>query len=67
MEEIPKHPVKKAHFVGTSVVLTIDPMHVRRLGIDGFTFFVEKPAENGILLEMRRLEVAKSKEGGSRN
>ena len=62
MEEIHKHPVKKAHFVGTSVVLTIDPRHVRRLGIDEFTFFVEKPAENGILLEMRRLEVVENKD-----
>jgi hypothetical protein len=62
MEEIRKHPVKKAHFVGTSVVLTIDPMHLRRLAIDEFTFFVEKPAENGILLEMRRLEVAENKD-----
>jgi hypothetical protein len=62
MAEIYKHPVKKAHFVGTSVVLTIDPTHVRRLGIDEFTFFVEMPSENGILLEIRRLEAAKSKD-----
>ena len=62
MVEIYKHPVKKAHFVGTSVVLTIDPTHVRRLGIDEFTFFVEMRTENGILLEIRRLEVAKSKD-----
>lgn len=34
-------PVKKAHFVGTSVVVTLDPTHVKRLGVDELTFFVQ--------------------------
>ncbi len=48
-------PIRKAHYVGTSVVLTIDPSHVKRLDIDELTFFVQKPIENGILLEKRKL------------
>jgi hypothetical protein len=33
--------------------VTIDPAHVKRLKIDDLTFFVEKPIENGIALEMQ--------------
>ena len=36
------YPVRKAHSVGPSVVLTIDPIHVKRLSIDDFTFFIQK-------------------------
>ncbi len=50
-----KHPIRKAHYVGTSVVLTLDPSHVKRLSIDEMTFFIQKPIENGIILEMRKL------------
>jgi hypothetical protein len=50
-----KNPIRKVHYVGTSAVLTIDQTHIRRLGIDEFTFFEEIPIENGIQLEMRRL------------
>ena len=32
-----KHPIRKAHYVGTSVVLTLDPTHVKRLSIDEMT------------------------------
>ena len=49
-------PLRRAHFVGTSVVVTIDPTHVRRLGIDDMTFFVQKPAANGILFELKKFE-----------
>jgi len=28
-----KHPIGKARYVGTSVVLTLRPSHVKRLGI----------------------------------
>lgn len=51
------YPVRKAHHVGTSVVLTIDPIHVKRLRIDDFTFFIQKPSEHGIVLEMCRLDI----------
>ena len=51
-----KNPIRKVHYVGTSAVLTIDQTHIRRLGVDEFTFFEEKPVENGIHLEMRKLE-----------
>jgi hypothetical protein len=46
--------IRKAHYVGSSVVLTIDPSHVKRLSIDDLTFFVQKPIENGIMLEMHK-------------
>jgi hypothetical protein len=52
-----KHPVGKAHHVGTSVVVTLHPSHVKRLEIDDFTFFIQKPVENGILLQMRKLDI----------
>ena len=50
------YPIKKAHYVGTSVVLTIDPSHVRRLGIDELTFFVQQPIDNGIILKKYKLQ-----------
>ena len=49
-EKQQKYPIKKAHYVGTSVVLTIDPSHVDRLQIDEATFFIQKPVKGGILL-----------------
>jgi hypothetical protein len=49
-----ENPIRKAHYVGTSVVLTIDPSHVKRLAIDDMTFFIQKPIENGIMLEMHK-------------
>jgi hypothetical protein len=52
-----KDPLKRAHHIGTSVVITIDQCHVARLGIDDMTFFVQRPIENGILLEMRKFDV----------
>jgi len=59
-----KHPVKKAHYVGTSVVVTIDPIHVKRLQIDEATFFVQKPVEDGILLQRCELQFGAKNEGG---
>ena len=50
-----RYPIRGAHYVGTSVVLTLDPSHVKRLGIDELTFFIQKPKENGIVLEMYKL------------
>jgi hypothetical protein len=46
----------RAHHVGTSVVITLDPTHVKRLDIDDLTFFEQKSIENGILLQRRRWE-----------
>jgi hypothetical protein len=62
MNQILNYPIKKAHQVGTSVVLTIDQSHVKRLKIDDQTFFVEKPVDNGILLEMHRLRLENNSE-----
>jgi hypothetical protein len=55
LERQTKYPIRKAHYVGSSVVLTLDPTHVKRLSIDEMTFFIQKPVENGIILEKRRL------------
>jgi hypothetical protein len=60
---ITKDPIRKAHLVGSSVVLTLDPRHVRRLGIDEFTFFVQKPVEEGILLQKCKLQFSTTNEG----
>jgi phosphoenolpyruvate carboxylase len=38
-------------------VVTLHPSHVKRLDIDDFTFFIQKPVENGILLQMRKLDI----------
>ena len=49
-----ENAIRKVHYVGSSVVLTIDPSHVKRLRIDDMTFFIQKPIENGIMLEMHK-------------
>jgi hypothetical protein len=48
-------PIKKAHPVGKSFVLTLAPIHVHRLQIDDLTFFEQEPIEDGIILRIRRL------------
>ena len=58
-----RNPVRQAHHVGSSVVVTIDPKHVKRLGVDDFTFFEEKEVDNGILLEVRKLTIPRKLEG----
>ena len=62
MRHIPKSlkdPIRKAHSVRSSVVVTIDPSHVKRLKINSMTFFVQRPIHNGILLEIKRLQDSK--------
>jgi hypothetical protein len=51
-----RYPVRKAHYVGTSVVVTLDPTHVKRLNIDDLTFFIQKPFTNGIILQMHKID-----------
>jgi hypothetical protein len=51
-----ENAIRKVHHVGSSVVLTIDPSHVKRLSIDDMTFFIQKPIENGIILELRKFD-----------
>jgi hypothetical protein len=51
-----ENAIRKVHYVGSSVVLTIDPSHVKRLSIDDMTFFIQKPIENGIILELRKFD-----------
>jgi hypothetical protein len=62
-----KDPIRKAHFVGSSVVLTLDPIHVKRLGIDDSTFFVQKPVEDGILLQRCELQFGTKNETRSQS
>jgi len=61
VKENTTYPTRRPHFVGRSVVLTLDPTHVKRLNIDNHTFFEQKPFENGIILERMRLEHANQK------
>jgi hypothetical protein len=56
MSQTHKLPLKRAHFVGSSVVVTIDQAHVKRLAIDDMTFFLQKPVDNGIILEVRKFD-----------
>jgi hypothetical protein len=53
MEVKQTHPTKRAHHEGTSMVITLDPSHVKRLQIDELTFFEQIPQKNGILLERK--------------
>ena len=48
------YPLRRAHYVGTSVVVTINPSHIKRLNIDDYTYFEQVQKENGIILEKRR-------------
>lgn len=60
---IGKDPIRKAHLIGSLVVLTLDPTHVKRLGINEFTFFVQKPVEDGILLQRCELQFGTKDDG----
>ena len=62
-----KEPIRKAHTVGSSVVVTIDPSHVKRLNIDDLTFFVQKSIQHGILLEVKRLQDSKDESNEDEN
>jgi hypothetical protein len=62
MQQVSKYPIRKAHTVGSSVVVTIDPSHVKRLKIDEMTFFVQKSIQHGIVLEVRRLQNTNERE-----
>ena len=48
-------PLKKAHFVGSSVVVTLDPQIVRKFQIDDNTFFIQESTADGILMRIRKL------------
>lgn len=56
-----QNPVNRVRYEGTSAILTIDPIHIKRLKIDSLTFFEEEPVENGILLKMRKLDNAEGR------
>ena len=52
-----KIPLKKAHFVGSSVVVTLDPQIVQKFQIDENTFFIQEPTEDGILMRIKKLSL----------
>jgi hypothetical protein len=54
-KDVRRLPVKKAHRVGTSIVVTIDPSIVKTMNIDDATFFAQEPTEGAILMKIRRL------------
>jgi hypothetical protein len=47
--------VKRAHQIGTSLVVTIDPKIIKELKIDEETYLVQKSVNGGILMQIRRL------------
>jgi hypothetical protein len=49
-----KISLRKAHYVGSSVVITIDPNIVKTIGIDDATFFSEELIDGGIVLKVRK-------------
>lgn len=48
--------VKKAHRVGNSFVITIDPTLVRKFDIDDMTFLSQEATDDGIIMRIRRLQ-----------
>lgn len=50
-----KTTIKKAHYVGSSVVITIDPNIVKKIGIDDATFFSQELVDGNIMLKVRKL------------
>jgi hypothetical protein len=46
--------LKKAHYVGNSVVVTIDPQIVKKVGVDDMTFFEQEVIDGGIVLRVRK-------------
>jgi hypothetical protein len=50
-------PLKKAHLVGSSVVVTLDPQIVQKFQIDENTFFIQEPTEDGILMRIKKLSL----------
>jgi len=51
--------IRKVHEVGSSKVVTLDPDVIKKLGIDTWTFLIQEPVENGILMKIKRLEEGK--------
>lgn len=51
-----KQIVKKAHRVGNSVVVTIDPSFVRKFDIDDATFLTQEETPDGIVMKIRKLQ-----------
>jgi hypothetical protein len=48
-------PPRRARYIGTSMVVTIDPRIVKQANIDQETFFSQEVIDGGILMKMRRL------------
>ena len=46
--------LRKAHYVGSSVVVTLDPNIVRKIGVDDMTFFEQEVIDGGIALRVRK-------------
>ena len=54
-ENVLRAPIRKAHRVGTSTVVTIDPRIVKTMKIDDTTFFTQELVKGAILMKIRRL------------
>jgi hypothetical protein len=49
-----KQIIKKAHQVGSSMVVTIDPVLVKKLKINELTFFSQEATENGLVMKIKK-------------
>jgi hypothetical protein len=49
-----KKIIKKAHQVGSSMVVTIDPVLVKKLKINELTFFSQEATENALVMKIKK-------------
>ena len=49
-----KEIIKKAHQVGSSMVITIDPLLVKKLKINDMTFFSQEATTDGLLMKVKK-------------
>jgi hypothetical protein len=50
--------ITRPHHVGRSIAVTLDPNHIRSLGIDDLTYFRQIAVKEGILLEMHKFDIS---------
>jgi hypothetical protein len=62
-EQRKRERITRAHLIGKSMAVTLDPNLVRRFGIGNTTFMVQRAFQGGILLELRELHSRQEAEG----
>jgi hypothetical protein len=49
-----KQIIKKVHAVGSSMVITIDPLLVKKLNINEMTYCSQEATENGLVMKIKK-------------